>query len=209
VTIEGTHAVLRPIAVADVDVLFPATHGHEAEALWAYMPVGPFADRAAMSTYVDGLTRALDPITFAILEARSGAVVGYGSFMRIDPANRVIEVGNLMFSPAMQRTPVATDAIHLMARHAFDRLGYRRFEWKCNAFNEPSRRAALRFGFTFEGIFRQHMIVKGRNRDTAWYAMLDGEWPARAQAFASWLDAANFGPDGRQKRRLSDFQEAR
>jgi RimJ/RimL family protein N-acetyltransferase len=119
--------------------------------------------------------------------------------MRIDPVHRGIEVGSILYTPALQRTTGATEAMYLMARHAFEDLGYRRYEWKCNALNQPSRRAALRFGFTFEGIFRQHMIVKGRNRDTAWYSMLDSEWPARKAAFERWLNPANFDAGGRQK----------
>ena len=123
--------------------------------------------------------------------------------MRIEPAHRVIEVGSILYTPRLQRTPAATEAMYLMARHVFEDLGYRRYEWKCNALNAPSRRAALRFGFTFEGIFRQHMVVKGRNRDTAWFSMLDSEWPARKASFERWLDPSNFGPDGRQKIGLS------
>jgi RimJ/RimL family protein N-acetyltransferase len=129
--------------------------------------------------------------------------VGYQTFLRIDPPNRVIEVGNILYTPAMQRTAGGTEAQYLFARYVFEALGYRRYEWKCNALNAPSRRAAERFGFTFEGIFRQHMIVKGRNRDTAWFAMLDSEWPARKVAYESWLAPDNFDPDGWQKVALS------
>jgi RimJ/RimL family protein N-acetyltransferase len=117
----------------------------------------------------------------------------------------VVEVGNILFAPALQRTRAATEAMYLMARHVFEDLGYRRYEWKCNAENEPSRRAALRFGFTYEGIFRQHMVVKGRSRDTAWFAMLDYEWPARKRAFEAWLDAANFDEAGHQRRSLTQL----
>ncbi len=144
-----------------------------------------------------------DPMFFAILDRASGAAVGYAAYMRIEPVHRVIEVGSILYTPQLQRTPLATEAMYLMARHVFEDLGYRRYEWKCNALNAPSRRAALRFGFTFEGIFRQHMIVKGRNRDTAWFSMLDSEWPARKANFERWLDPSNFGPDGRQKVSLS------
>jgi RimJ/RimL family protein N-acetyltransferase len=120
----------------------------------------------------------------------------------MEPAMGVIEVGNILLSPSLQRTTAATEAMYLMARHVFDDLGYRRYEWKCNAENQPSRRAARRFGFTFEGIFRQHMVIKGRNRDTAWFSMLDGEWPASKQAFESWLDPVNFDSDGKQRAAL-------
>jgi RimJ/RimL family protein N-acetyltransferase len=119
--------------------------------------------------------------------------------MRIEPAHGVVEVGNIMLAPGLQRTRAATEAMYLMASHVFDQLGYRRYEWKCNAQNEPSRRAALRLGFSFEGIFCQHMVIKDRNRDTAWFAMLDRDWPERKRAFETWLDAANFDREGRQK----------
>ena len=134
-----------------------------------------------------------------------GSPVGYQTFLRIDPPNRVIEVGNILYTPAMQRTAGATEAQYLFARYVFERLGNRRYEWKCNALNAPSRRAAKRFGFSFEGIFRQHMIVKGRNRDTAWFAMLDSEWPARKAAYERWLAPDNFDEKGHQKLRLSEL----
>jgi GNAT acetyltransferase-like protein len=127
---------------------------------------------------------------------------GWASCMRIEPAHGVVEVGNIMLSPSLQRTTAATEAMYLMARHVFEDLGYRRYEWKCNALNEPSRRAALRYGFTFEGIFRQHMVIKSRSRDTAWFSMLDHEWPARKRAFEAWLDPANFDIEGRQRSSL-------
>jgi RimJ/RimL family protein N-acetyltransferase len=135
--------------------------------------------------------------------------VGYASYLRIEPAHRCIEVGSILFTPLLQRTPGATEAMYLMARHVFENLGYRRYEWKCNALNEPSRRAALRLGFTFEGIFRQHMIIKGRNRDTAWYSMLDSEWPARKASFEQWLAPDNFDSHGRQKQSLSGMNQTR
>jgi RimJ/RimL family protein N-acetyltransferase len=125
--------------------------------------------------------------------------------MRIEPAQGALEVGNILFAPYLQRTTAATEAMYLMARHVFEDLGYRRYEWKCNARNEPSRRAALRLGFTLEGIFRQHMVVKGKNRDTAWFSMLDGEWPMRKKVFEAWLDAANFDDQGRQRKSLGDI----
>ena len=144
---------------------------------------------------------------FAILDNPSGKAVGYASYMRIEPVHRVIEVGSILYTPRLQQTTLATEAMYLMARHVFEDLGYRRYEWKCNALNAPSRRAALRFGFTFEGIFRQHMIVKGRNRDTAWFSMLDSEWPVRKANFERWLDPSNFGADGRQKVALSTLNK--
>jgi hypothetical protein len=138
----------------------------------------------------------------ALGPVQEGLAKGWATFMRIDAANGVIEVGNILFSPALKRTRAATEAMYLMASHVFDHLGYRRYEWKCNALNEPSRRAALRFGFTFEGIFRQHMVVKDRSRDTAWFSMLDHEWPARKKAFEAWLEPGNFHGDGRQVKGL-------
>ena len=132
-----------------------------------------------------------------------GDAVGYASYMRIEPVHRVIEVGSILYTPRLQRTIGATEAMYLMARHVFEDLGYRRYEWKCNALNAPSRSAALRLGFTFEGIFRQHMIIKGRNLDTAWFSMLDSEWPQRKAAFERWLDPSNFDANGRQRQSLA------
>jgi hypothetical protein len=134
---------------------------------------------------------------------------GWASYMRMEPAHGVVEVGNIMMSPSLQRTTAATEAMYLMARHIFDDLGYRRYEWKCNALNEPSRRAALRYGFTFEGIFRQHMVIKDLSRDTAWFSMLHSEWPARKRAFQAWLDPANFDNEGTQLRSLTEIASAK
>ncbi len=158
------------------------------------------------ATGIEPRRSSADPLFFAVIDNATGARGRLSdAFMRIDPANRVIEVGNIMYTPAMQRTPGATEAQYLFARYVFDDLGYRRYEWKCNNLNAPSKRAAERFGFTFEGVFRQHMIVKGRNRDTAWFAMLDGEWPARKAAYERWLSPDNFDGEGRQKVALSDL----
>ena len=147
-----------------------------------------------------------DPLFFAIVERRSRRALGMASFLRIEQGHGVIEVGHIWYSPALQRTRLATEAMYVMARHVFDDLGYRRYEWKCNALNEPSRRAAVRLGFTFEGVFRQHMVIKGANRDTAWYSMLDGEWPAAKAAFEAWLRPDNFDADGRQLRSLAELR---
>ena len=181
--------------------------GRRGDRLWQYLFEGPFADRAAFDLHLQRIAASEDPLFFAILDNASGSAVGYASYMRIEPVHRVIEVGSILYTPRLQQTTLATEAMYLMARHVFEDLGYRRYEWKCNALNAPSRRAALRFGFTFEGIFRQHMIVKGRNRDTAWFSMLDSEWPARKANFERWLDPSNFGPDGRQKVALSTLNE--
>ena len=147
-----------------------------------------------------------DPLLFALVDPATGKAVGHATYMRIEPAQRVIEVGNILYTRALQRTPAATEAMYLMARHAFEDLGYRRYEWKCNAFNAPSRAAAKRLGFTYEGLFRQHMIVKGRNRDTAWFSLLDSEWPHAKAAFEAWLSPDNFDAEGRQKARLEDLR---
>jgi RimJ/RimL family protein N-acetyltransferase len=183
--------------------LYEATHGPQREEIWRYMSDGPFDGAQSFRESLEQKAASEDPLFFAIVDRASGNAVGYAAYLRIDTANRVIEVGSIMYAPAFLRTTGATEAMYLMARHAFEDLGYRRYEWKCNALNQPSRRAALRLGFTFEGIFRQHMIVKGRNRDTAWFAMLDGEWPERKANFERWLDPANFDGDGRQRTALS------
>jgi RimJ/RimL family protein N-acetyltransferase len=175
----------------------------EQASLWTYMFDGPFEDRTAFAEALKKRQGSNDPLFFTIVDADSNRAVGIASYMRIEPAHRVIEVGGIVFSPALQRKPAATESMYLMARHVFEDLGYRRYEWKCDALNAPSRRAALRLGFTFEGIFRQHMIIKGRNRDTAWFAMLDSEWPARKAAFENWLVPDNFDANGMQKKSLS------
>lgn len=207
--IEGRHVRLVPFdAERHAASLYTLSHGAEKEALWAYLFAAPFADLDAFTRhYAEAATRE-DPLLLVIEEAASGRAVGHATFMRIEPAHRVIEVGNILYTPALQRTPGATEAMYLMARHAFEDLGYRRYEWKCHALNAPSRRAAERLGFTFEGIFRQHMIVKGLSRDTAWFALLDHEWPRAKAAFEAWLSPDNLDADGRQKRRLEDIRAA-
>ncbi len=202
--LEGRHLRLVPVDPAThADALFDNTHGPGHESLWLYLFPQPFSDRSQFRAYLDKAAAAADPFMLTIVDRASGEPVGHATYMRIEPAHRVIEVGNILYGPTLQRSPGATEAMFLMARHAFEVLGYRRYEWKCNALNAPSRRAAERYGFAFEGLFRQHMIVKGRNRDTAWYAMLDTEWPARRQTFERWLDAANFDDAGRQRLSLS------
>ncbi len=200
--IEGRYCRLRPIEPArDGDGLYRLSHGPEAESLWAYLS-GPYAERAAFDAYLAGIAaETTDPVFWAVAD-RDDRAVGWLSLMRIDRAHRVIEIGSILYTPALQRTPGATEAQYLMARHVFETLGYRRYEWKCNDLNAPSKRAAIRLGFVHEGLFRQHMIAKGRNRDTAWYSMLDREWPARKSAFEAWLDPANFDAAGRQKTAL-------
>ena len=206
--LTGRVVTLRPFDRAtQAEALYQSTHGPDKDDLWRYMGDGPFPSRAAFEAAFDKKQSSVDPLFFAIVDNASGVPVGQAAYMRIDPANRVMEVGNIIFTPALQHTSGATEAMYLMARHAFDDLGYRRYEWKCNALNQPSRRAALRLGFLFEGIFRQHMIIKGRNRDTAWFSMLDSEWPVRKANFEQWLAPSNFDPSGRQAISLSSLNE--
>src|SRR5580698_1437166 len=202
--LTGRVVTLRPFdQPSQAEALYQATHGPERDDLWRYMNEGPFPSLAAFQAAFEKKQGSTDPLFFAIVDNASGLPVGQASYLRIEPAHRVIEVGNIIFSPALKRGSGATEAMYLMARHAFDDLGFRRYEWKCNALNEPSRRAALRLGFHFEGVFRQHMIVKGRNRDTAWFAMLNSEWPARQANFLRWLAPSNFDEAGKQRLSLS------
>ena len=177
---------------------------------WTYLPVGPFARRADFDAWLTGVAGRDDPLFHAIEDLGTGRAVGLASLMRIDPANGVIEVGNIHFSPAMQRTALATEAMYLLMRRAFDELGYRRYEWKCDALNAPSRRAAERLGFAYEGLFRRAVVYKGRSRDTAWHSIVDAEWPAIRAGFEAWLAPSNFDAAGTQVRSLSDaIREAR
>jgi RimJ/RimL family protein N-acetyltransferase len=169
---------------------------------WTYLPYGPFDDFERYRGWLDGVARTSDPLFFAVVDNSSGTAVGVASYLRIDPRNGSVEVGHLNFSPVLRRTPAATEAMYLMMARAFG-LGYRRYEWKCDALNAPSRRAALRLGLSFEGVFRQAAVYKGRNRDTAWYAATDRDWPALRAAFRRWLDPANFDERGRQRVALS------
>ena len=196
--LEGRFCRVEPL-----DVALHARDLHDANSLdpdgrmWTYLFSGPFGSFEEYRAWLEPKPASEDPLFFAFVDLASGRAVGLGSYLRIEPANGVIEVGHLQFSPRMQRTPVATEAMYLMMRNAFA-LGYRRYEWKCDALNAASRRAAERLGFTFEGIFRQAIVYKGRNRDTAWFSILDNEWPALDAAFRAWLDPANFDAAGRQ-----------
>lgn len=204
--LAGRFVTLVPLDPAQHgDDLFAGSRGPEHDRLWLYLNAGPFAERSAFGTYLDSIAGRDEPVTLAIVDKASGRAAGHLGLMRIKPAHKVIEVGNVLFTAAVSRTPGGTEAIYLAARHVFDDLGFVRFEWKCNALNAPSRRAALRFGFTFEGVFPRHMIQKGRLRDTAWFSMLASEWPARRAAFEAWLAPRNFDADGRQKARLGDM----
>lgn len=189
--------------------LYAASHGpgHD-PALWDYLGYGPFPSEAEFMGWLTTQARSPDPMFFAIVDAATGRAEGVASYMRISAADGVIEIGHIWFGAALQQSRKATEAIFLLARHAFDRLGYRRLEWKCNALNGRSRAAAARFGFTYEGTFRQHMITKGRNRDTAWFAIIDGDWPAIRRGFERWLAPENFDPDGRQRASLAALRAA-
>lgn len=187
--LEGRFVVLRPIdPEADAEALHAGSHGDAGtEGLWTYMPYGPFDGVPAMRRWLNGCATSEDPLFFAVEDRRRSMAVGMVSFLNIVPEMRRLELGHIWYSPAVQRSKVNTESVYLMLREVFDRLGYRRAEWKCDALNARSRMAALRLGFRFEGIFRQHMIVKGRNRDTAWFALIDGEWPAVKTNMERWL----------------------
>jgi RimJ/RimL family protein N-acetyltransferase len=202
VTLDGRYARIVPISENHAAGIYMAASGAANDDLWLWMAEGPFATRQEFDAAWERKLASADPMFYSVLDAPTGHPLGYASLMRIDTSNACIEVGNIMYSPLLQRTPAATEAQYLLARYVFEDLGNRRYEWKCNSLNEPSRRAALRYGFRFEGIFRQHMIVKGKNRDTAWFSLLDREWPVRKAAFEAWLDPGNFDENGRQKSRL-------
>ncbi len=206
VTLQGSYGRVEKLAARHAADLWQVFAGHPE--VWTYISTdGPFADEAAFSAFIAKRAALPDPYAYAIID-RSGKAVGYFTLMEIRPQHRVIEVGHVLYSPALQRTPLGTEAQYLLARYAFETLGYRRYEWKCNALNAASRAAALRYGFTYEGTFRQHLIAKGRNRDNAWFSMLDSEWPARKRAFERWLAPENFDVDGRQKISLSTLNGA-
>ncbi len=206
VTLKGRYGrleKLRPDHAAD---LWRAFAGHDR--VWTYISTdGPFANEAEFIPFIAMRAAAQDPYAYAIVDAADRAV-GYVTLLRIVPDMRVIEVGHVLYSPALQRTPLGTETQYLLARYVFETLGYRRYEWKCDALNAASRRAALRYGFAYEGTFRQYMIAKGRNRDTAWFSMLDSEWPSRKANFERWLAPENFDADGRQKISLADLNRS-
>ncbi|MDW5375976.1 GNAT family protein [Halomonas sp. HP20-15] len=199
----GHFCRLEPLdAAVHGEALWQATTLPGGEHNWTYLPYGPFADEATYRDWLSEMAEQRDPQFFAIVELAGGQAVGVASFLRIAPAAGSIEVGHIHFSPRLQRSPTASEAMFLMMREAFA-LGYRRYEWKCDALNAPSRRAAERLGFRFEGVFRQATVVKGRNRDTAWFSVIDGEWPALEAAFERWLAPDNFDSSGRQRESLS------
>jgi RimJ/RimL family protein N-acetyltransferase len=205
--IRGRYCTVEPLSVdAHGDDLFAVLCAQEAKSGWTYQRDEQPRDRAAFDAWLAANEASQDPMFHAIIDRETGKAVGVASFMRMDQANGVIEVGHIHYGPVMRRTPAGTEAMFLMMQRAFDELGYRRYEWKCDSLNAPSRRAAERYGFTFEGIFRQALVYKSRNRDTAWFAIIDRDWPSIKRAFEQWLDPANFDASGRQKRALADFR---
>ena len=199
---QGRFTRLEPLrAELHAADLFAANARDVSGRSWTYLAYGPFERQADYVAWVEEMSRSDDPLFFAIIDRATGRAAGVASYLRIAPASGSIEVGHIHWSDLLKRTPVATEAMFLMMQHAFER-GYRRYEWKCDALNAPSRRAAERLGFTFEGVFRQATVYKGRNRDTAWYAIIDSEWPAIEGAFQRWLAPANFDEDGRQRSAL-------
>lgn len=204
--IEGRYVTLEPLRAerhgAD---LFAAATAPGAADRFRWLPEYPPTDFAEFQGWLDRAETSRDPLYFAVIDRATGRAVGRQTLMRIDTANGVIEVGNIHWGPDLARRRGATEALYLFMRHVFDDLGYRRFEWKCNDANVPSKAAALRFGFSAEGVFRQHMIVKGRSRDTAWFSIIDSEWPGMKTAYESWLDQRNFNEAGQQRQRLQVF----
>jgi RimJ/RimL family protein N-acetyltransferase len=207
VTLQGRYGRLEKLAPRHAADLWAAFAGHDR--VWTYINNdGPFVTEAEFTPFIAMRAAAADPYAYAIVDL-NGRAVGYLTLLRIVPDMRVIEVGHVLYSPALQRTKLATEAQYLLARYVFETLGYRRYEWKCDSLNAASRRAALRYGFSYEGTFRQSMINKeGRNRDTAWFSMLDSEWPARKTNFERWLAPENFSADGQQKQSLAAMNGA-
>lgn len=202
---HGRLCTLEPLSAEGHAAALHAAHSQDREGRnWTYLPYGPFAAEADYAAWVRSVEAGDDPVFHAIRTDAAGPV-GVASYLRIDRNMGVMEVGHLCYSPALQRTPAATEAMYLMARRAFDELGYRRYEWKCDSLNAPSRAAAERLGFRYEGTFRQAVVVKGHNRDSAWYSIVDTEWPAVKSAHEGWLDPSNFDDTGRQRRPLAAF----
>ena len=204
-TLTGSRVRLERLSAEQhASDLFHALQSNPAGTMWTYMPHGPFETESDFIKWVSSIDNATDPLFYAIIDLATNKSVGIASYLRIDTHNRTVEVGWLTFSEQLRRSAAATEAMYLMATHAFE-LGYRRYEWKCNALNAPSIAAAERLGFSFEGVFRNAVIVKGHNRDTAWFGFTDGDWPAIKQAHETWLDASNFDEAGNQKSSLRDL----
>lgn len=206
IVLDGNYVRLEPLdAAMHGEWLFDMATAEDAEGRFRWLFDTKPQTRADFQPWLDKSAASNDPLFFVVIDKASGKMAGRQTLMRIDPAHGVIEIGNIYWSDIVSRRPAATEAQFLFTRYIFE-LGYRRYEWKCNNHNEPSKRAAERFGFKFEGIFRQHMVAKGENRDTAWYSIIDTEWPALRRAYEAWLDPANFDAAGQQKRRLEDFR---
>jgi RimJ/RimL family protein N-acetyltransferase len=204
--LEGRLVSLRPLdASADAESLYGESDDVD---LWTYLPIGPYRDAGEYRERLAADQRSEDPLFFTLVRLADERPVGIASYLRITPEHGVIEIGHIWFGASLRRSTAATEAIYLLAAHAFDELGYRRLEWKCDSLNQASRRAAERFGFAFEGVFRRHMVVKGRNRDTAWFAITDDEWPAIRDAFQMWLSPENFDEAGHQRRPLGELTAA-
>jgi RimJ/RimL family protein N-acetyltransferase len=204
-TIQGKYCRLEPLdLVLHAQELYEAFTDDVEESNWTYLAYGPFDSLKDFTAWLEETCTGNDPLFFVIIDIDSSSAIGLASYLRIDPLNGVIEVGHIHFSPRLQKTPMATEAMYLMMRHVFDELGYRRYEWKCDTCNQGSKTAALRLGFEFEGLFRQATLYKGRNRDTAWFSILDKEWPVLKLVFEKWLDTANFDEQGQQKCSLKD-----
>lgn len=202
--LAGRYCRLEPLdAARHATALFEAFRQADDGRDWTYLTEGPFADADAHRAYVERIAARRDPLQYAVIDARTDRPVGTLALMRITPEHGVVEVGAVTFSPRLQRTPASTEAQFLLMKHVFDDLGYRRYEWKCDSLNAPSRQAALRLGFQFEGIFRQAVVYKGRSRDTAWFSIIDAEWPRLRTAFERWLAPENFGGQGRQRMSLN------
>ena len=204
--IRGQHVVLEPLHRRHADDLWQAAQGAGADASWDYLGYGPFGSAAAMAAFVADFASTHVPMAWAVRPVASGAAAGWLTLMDIQPKHAAIELGHIWFGPRMQRTRAATEAMFLLLRLAADELGYRRLVWKCNALNAPSRRAAERLGFTYEGTLRAHLVVKGRQRDTAYYSIVADEWPLRRDAMLAWLAPANFAPDGAARRGLAEIR---
>jgi RimJ/RimL family protein N-acetyltransferase len=205
----GVHCRIEPVDVERHAMeLFDAYAESPDDRDWTYLFAERPRDAAACRAYVEKLAASPDPLHYAIIDLASSRTVGTAALMRIDPTHGVIEIGSITYSPRLQRTRAGTEAMYLLMRHAFDDLGYRRYEWKCDSLNAPSMAAANRYGFVFEGIFRQAIVYKGRNRDTAWYSITDTEWPRVRAAFQAWLSPANFDADGTQRRPLAELRNA-
>ncbi len=207
--IEGRFCTVEPLDPERHAAQLFAAYAEDREGrMWTYLPRGPYASPDEYRSFAETACRADDPLVHTILDNNSGEAVGTASYMRIEPSVGVIEIGSITYSPRLQRRPAATEAMYLMMRRVFDELGYRRYEWKCDSLNQPSRDAAARLGFRYEGLFRQASITRGGNRDTTWFSVIDSEWPALRTAFERWLDPANFATDGTQRHSLASLRSS-